>query len=268
MNLSAPKSAPSLKFETAEVSETSVQTSTQRPCPKPRLSLTRLLRRPTEYVQMMNGEFSEWAYNEERAIVFKGKWREDVYKVSSSHPLDLEIGTGNGYHFAHLAAGKPERSVLGIEIKYKPLVQSIRRALNRGCRNSRILRYDAARLEDLFVPGELNDVYIHHPDPWPKKRHWKHRLIQSDFLELLHRLQRPGSIVDFKTDSADYFEWAMERFRASSYEIIRETRDLHASEWKDENFVTHFESIFLARKLPIHYARLLSGAVRATALSY
>lgn len=224
---------------------------------RPRFALTRDLKRPTEYVTMLNGEFAEWAFNEEKAPQFKGQWRKEVYKVGEDHPLDLEIGTGNGYHFAHLAAKKPERCLLGIEIKFKPLIQSIRRALRAGAKNARIMRYDASLLEELFAPGELNDVYIHHPDPWPKKRQWKHRLIQTEFLDAVHGLQRPGSIIDFKTDSEDYYDWAIELFRLSKYEIVRETRDLHRSEWKDENFVTHFESIFLSKGQSIYYARLL-----------
>jgi tRNA (guanine-N7-)-methyltransferase len=225
--------------------------------PRPRMALTRDLRHPTEYVRLMNEDLSQWAFNEERAVKMVGKWRAEVLKTSAAHPLDLEIGTGNGYHFAHLAKSNPERSLVGIEIKFKPLIQSIKRALRVSNGNARIVRYDANRLEDLFAVGELNNVYIHHPDPWLKKRQWKHRLIQPDFLDILFGLMRPGSYMDFKTDSADYFEWAAERFHGSKFRVVRETRDLHKSEWASENFVTHFESIFLAQGLPIHYARLV-----------
>ena len=228
---------------------------------RPRMALTRDLRRPTEYVTMMNGEFSDWAFNEERGPLMKGKWRSEAFKVADEHPLDLEIGTGNGYHFAHLAQKNPDRALVGIELKFKPLVQSIRRAVRAGSTNARIARYDACRLEALFAEGELNDVYIHHPDPWLKKRQWKHRLIQTEFLDILYGLMRPGSIVDFKTDSADYFEWAVERFKTSKFTMTRETWDLHKSEWAGENFVTHFETIFLKKGQPIHYARLVKPAL-------
>lgn len=224
---------------------------------RPRLKLTRDLLKPTEYVRLLNGEFSQWAFNEERALELKGRWRQAVYQAGEGAPVDLEIGTGNGYHFAHLATKSPERGLLGIELKFKPLIQSIRRALKAGAENARIARYDAAQIGDLFDEGELNNVYIHFPDPWPKERQWKHRLIQDDFLIMLHKLMRPGTFVDFKTDSLDYFEWAMERFRKSPFELTRETRDLHHSEWKDENFVTHFERIFLNQGVKINYARLV-----------
>ncbi|MGA2871638.1 MAG: hypothetical protein ABSF34_21060, partial [Verrucomicrobiota bacterium] len=107
-----------------------------------RMARTRDLRRPTEYVRLMNEDFSRWALNEERAPEFRGRWRGEVFGVSENHAVDLEIGTGNGYHFAHLAKTCPDRALLGIEIKFKPLIQSIRRALREGSENARILRYD------------------------------------------------------------------------------------------------------------------------------
>lgn len=223
---------------------------------KARISLTRNLPNPNDYVKMMDGEFASWAFNEERAPGFRGRWRAEVFGVDSSHPLDLEIGTGNGYFFAHRANTRSDRALVGIELKFKPLIQSIRRAIKDGAKNVRIVRYDAWAVEELFESGELNDVFIHFPDPWEKKRQWKHRLIDDEFVTLLHGLQRPGSILDFKTDSLDYFEWAMERFRCSPYKIIAETRDLHASEWATTNFVTHFESLWTSKGIKINYARL------------
>jgi tRNA (guanine-N7-)-methyltransferase len=223
---------------------------------RPRMALTKNLRRPTEYVQQLNGEFSKWAFNEEIALTFKGDWRAKAFSVDADHPLDLEIGTGNGYHFAHLARKNPHRVLVGLELKFKPLIQTIRRALRAGAENARIARYDASHLEDLFAVGELNNVYIHHPDPWPRERQWKHRLIQSNFLIELYRLMKPGTFVDFKTDSRDYFEWSIRKFKTSPFDVTRESWDLHKSEWQSENFVTHFETIFLSKGQPIHYARL------------
>lgn len=223
---------------------------------RPRLAPTKGLPNPTEYVKALEGEFSNVAFNEERAVALKGRWRSDAFRVSPDHPLDLEIGTGNGFHFANYAVKHPERAFLGIEVKFKPLIQSIRRAVNAGAKNCAIARYDAYLLQNLFEVNELNNVFIHFPDPWSKKRQWKHRLIQTEFLELLYTLMRPGSALEFKTDNLDYFEWAAERFHASPFKVTRETRDLHASEWASQNFVTHFESLFLSQGMKINYARL------------
>lgn len=211
---------------------------------------------PTYYVAAMTGEFRNWCFTEEEAPALKGEWREQAFKLDSSQPLDLEIGTGNGYHFAHHAAKFSDRSLIGIELKYKPLIQAIRRAVNSCCENARILRYNARQLTDLFGPEELNTVYIHFPDPWVKKKQWKHRLIQDEFLEGLYNLQRPGSLLEFKTDNRDYFDWAFEKFKNSKYETIGYSYDLHKSEFAEQNFVTGFENIFLRQGLKINYILL------------
>ncbi len=217
---------------------------------------------PNIYVDKLYQEFKDIAFDEKEALGLLGKWREKGFLKLPSQacgllPLDLEIGTGNGNHFAYLAKKNPQRLLVGVELKFKPLVQSIRRALKAGCQNVCITRFDANLLAQIFAPNEINDVYIHHPDPWPRRRDWKHRLIQHRFLNELFELQKPGSFVDFKTDSLEYFDWAEEMISQSRYQVIRTTRDLHQSDWTKENFITQFEKIFLNKSQPIYYSRLL-----------
>ena len=220
-----------------------------------RVSKSRDLPKPNIYVQALLGEFSPWAFDEERAPEYKGKWREE-FGLEPGQPLDLEIGTGNGFHFAWRAKENADRALVGIELKYKPLIQSIRRARANESENCRMVRYNARLINELFAEGELNDIFIHHPDPWLKKSQRKHRLIQADFLELMFALQKPGGEVEFKTDSEEYFDWALPLFDDSPYEILGSTRDLHNSEYASQNFVTQFESLFLRKGQPIYYARL------------
>lgn len=208
------------------------------------------------YVELMYTEYKNWSYDE-KASENKGLWRSNVFKCGLEVPLDLEIGTGNGTHFAQLSEKHPDRMLVGLELKFKTLVQSIRRSLRAGCTNARMARYRAEGIRELFADGELNDVYIHFPDPWPKKRHNKNRLIQAPFLENLFRVMKSGSFVEFKTDDYPYFQWAMWYFARSPFVIQFFTEDLHNSSRKDKNFVTHFESLFLKKQQPIFYCRLL-----------
>jgi tRNA (guanine-N7-)-methyltransferase len=219
-----------------------------------RVSRTKAMPSPNEYVLGLLGEYSQWSYDEERAPKFRGVWRTEAFGVNENVPMDIEIGTGNGLHFAHHAIKYPERCLLGLELRYKPLIQSVRRALRGGRENMRIARYNAALLNDLFIPGEVNDVYIFFPDPWTKKRQQKHRLIQDEFLVELHKRQRPGSKLIFKTDSRDYFDWSLTRFQRSPYKMLGHTYDLHNSEFAETNFVTQFENIFIRQGLQIGYA--------------
>lgn len=219
-----------------------------------RLARTKTIPVPNEYILAVHGEYADWCFDEERTPELKGLWRKEAFRAPETAPLDLEIGTGNGLHFAHHAIQNPDRLLLGIELKYKPLIQSIRRARRAGMTNARIARYNAYMIQNMFAPGELNDVFIFFPDPWEKLRQQKHRLIQDEFLTHLFEAQRPGARLIFKTDSQDYFQWALTRFQRSPYKVLGHTDDLHKSPFAEGNFITQFENIFIRQGLKIGYA--------------
>jgi tRNA (guanine-N7-)-methyltransferase len=224
---------------------------------RPKINLTRTLPVPNAYTTALDGEYSHVAFNEERAPLNKGKWRSDVFKVAETIPMDLEIGTGAGHHFAHYTHKHPGRLIVGLELKYKPLIQSIRRAIFGGHKNAAIARYHAFNIDELFVEGELNNVFIHFPDPWTSPKKPKNRVVNVRILDELYKMQKPGSYIDFKTDSRVYFLWALEEIKQSKYKVVRETLNLHQSEWQSENFMTGFEKIFTKQGIEINYIRLL-----------
>ena len=138
---------------------TKLETGLEVRSPRPQINLTRELPKPNAYAIAMDQEYKEIAFNEERAPVNKGVWRETVFKVTSERPLDVEIGTGAGHHFAYHAKKYPERCLVGLEIKYKPLIQTIRRAKNGGGVHNAVCRYHAFNLDQLFGDNEVNNVY-------------------------------------------------------------------------------------------------------------
>jgi tRNA (guanine-N7-)-methyltransferase len=223
---------------------------------KYRLCRTSDLEAPNHYVQMLHGEYANWAFDQEEAETFKGRWRSEVFGINDEDPVDLEIGTGNGFYFSYYTQEHPERNLVGLEIKYKPLIQSIRRARKAGSENGRMVRYHASDLERLFEEKELNNVFLQFPDPWPKKRHAKNRLLQMGFLKKLHRLQRDGSFFEFKTDNEAYFEQGLSLIDGSPYELELISRDLHNEEWADKNYLTHFEKLWTSKGLKTHYIKL------------
>lgn len=220
------------------------------------LSLTRTIPKPTEYIIAIDNECKDFAFNEERAPHHRGVWREQVFQVPTEHPVDLEIGTGNGNHFAHHSKSNPNRCLVGLEIKYKPLIQSIRKVLNFGMKNARICRFLSHNVDQLFVPHELNNVFIHFPDPWERPSKFKNRIVQKNFLDIIYDLQRPGSFLEFKTDSRSYYLWARKQIAETKYQVEFETLDLHKSERAATNFITTFEKIFIRQNVPINYILL------------
>jgi tRNA (guanine-N7-)-methyltransferase len=223
---------------------------------RPQINLTRELKYHNLYTEAMDGEYRDYSFNEERAPLNRGKWRSEIFKSAQDTPMDLEIGTGNGTHFQHHTLKHPERCVVGIELKYKPLIQTIRGCLRKGATNARICRYHAMNVDLMFEPNELNNIYIHFPDPWVSPRKPKNRFVNARVLDWLYELQRPGSYLDFKTDSREYYLWSMEQIRTSKYKIVFETTNLHESEMVKENFVTQFEKIFMRQGIEINFVRL------------
>ena len=125
--------------------------------------------------------------------------------------------------------------------------------------NGRGLRYNAALLELLFKPLELNNIYIHFPDPWPKKRQQKHRLLTESFAEKSYQLQRPGSFLEIKTDNQAYLQEAKPLFKKAGYLLRKYTQDLHEGSEKNQEFfqnLSQFELLFVKKHIPIGFLKL------------
>ncbi len=224
---------------------------------RPRLCSTKDLKFQNEYTLALNGDLSAFAFCEIRAPLQKGFWREKVFCSAPDSFVDLEIGTGNGTYFAHRSQQEPLRNLVGVEVKYKPLIQTIRRALRNNSSNARVCRFDAFLLSQVFEKAEVDDVFIHFPDPWVSPRKPRNRVFQAKNLDWLNEIQRPQGKIYFKTDSEEYFDWALEEVKNSPYQISFLTRDLHQSERAANNFVTQFENIFLKKGQPIFAMELI-----------
>ena len=122
-------------------------------------------------------------------------------------PVVLEIGFGNGEALLAMAAARPGTDYLGIEV-HRPGIGRLLLGLEaQGLSNVRVLEGDAAELLARRLPGaSLDAVHIFFPDPWPKKRHHKRRLVQPAFVELLRTRLKPGGRLHLATDWRDYAE--------------------------------------------------------------
>ncbi len=120
-------------------------------------------------------------------------------------PLMLEIGCGMGETTAAIAAATPGTDFIGVEVYPAGVGALLRRIEEAGLKNLRVIEHDAVEvLRDMIAPASLAGVHIFFPDPWPKKRHHKRRLIQPAFVSLLASRLTPGGYLHCATDWAPY----------------------------------------------------------------
>lgn len=126
---------------------------------------------------------------------------------SRSAHRTLEIGFGNGESLVSLAAEHPERDFLGIEVHRPGVGHLLLRIEELGLRNLRVVCRDAVEvLQHCIAEASLDEVLLYFPDPWPKKRHHKRRIVQPDFVGLVTGRLRPGGVFRMATDWQPYAE--------------------------------------------------------------
>lgn len=138
----------------------------------------------------------------------------------------LEIGFGGGEHMAAQAARRPDVLILGAEPFVNGVASALRHIEAGGLTNIRLLAGDARDLMAFLPDASLGKVFILFPDPWPKARHVKRRLIQPAFVAEAARLMKPGAQLRFATDWADYADQALTVFgRSRNFRWLAESAD-------------------------------------------
>lgn len=166
-----------------------------------------------------------------------------------SNRVEMEIGAGRGDFLTGYCEANPDINLLAVERKLNYLKRGITKTRQRHLQNVRFLNVEVQHFVDEYLPGDcLQAVHIYFPDPWPKKRHLKRRIVQPKFIELLAKKILPGGALHLRTDHAHYFDHMMEVMGAQAYFSPVETPTA-VSVHK-----TGFETRFVAQGLPIYYA--------------
>jgi len=142
----------------------------------------------------------------------------------------LEIGFGAGEHLAWQATRHPRAGLVGAEPFINGVAKLLLRVEQDGLENVRVHFGDARPLLEATPAGALSKVFVLHPDPWPKKRHWKRRIISPWFFQEAARVLRPGGELRVASDIADYVCWTLMHARAAiDFEWTART----AADWKE-----------------------------------
>jgi len=144
----------------------------------------------------------------------------------------LEIGFGGGESLIAQAQMQPTTGFLGVEPFSNGMGKALAAIESGGLRNIRLHFEDAVNLIAWLPQASLNRIDLIHPDPWPKRRHWKRRFVQDEMIARLARILRAGGEFRFVTDIADYAAWTLQRFvRSAQFEWTARCADDWRKPW-------------------------------------
>lgn len=134
-------------------------------------------------------------------------WCYPAAPQASDGRVILEVGPGRGDFLFHLAQQHPQSLVCGIELMHERFEKLMRRRDRQQLENIWLIQGDARRvLPEIFAEG-VHEIHIHFSDPWPKRKHFKNRLMQKPFIEACAKVLLPGGHLYFTTDWPEYSEW-------------------------------------------------------------
>ncbi len=185
-------------------------------------------------------------------FAFPGWDHPEVF--GNDKPVKIEYCSGNGKWIAERAAAEPEVNWVAVEKRLVRLRKVWAKMKNRGLCNLFSICGEALDATKRFLPtATVDEVYINFPDPWPKKKHAKYRLIQAPFLDELSRILKNGGTVSLVTDDADYSEQIIEVFSGHScFESCYET-PFYRNERDDYGSTSYFEDLWRSKGKDIRY---------------
>ena len=198
---------------------------------------------------LANDDTEQWA----------SRWREKLGAPNNT-PLHVEIGCNAGHVIRAWAALDKHSLFIGVDWKYKQVFRGHEKGQIAGLTNLAFLRTKAERFAHVFGLEELTSLSVFFPDPWPKKRHHKHRYLTAPWIDAAWDRIAPGGMLHIKTDHREYFDqivaaaaqtrWQVEHLSYNLHEHHPDPRSLQIPD------VTLFEKLFIADGLPVHSLKL------------
>ncbi len=168
----------------------------------------------------MTGEFVPGNY-------FQKPAKEEILRAGRA--LEVDLGCGDGSFLMGMAEHFPERDFLGVERLLGRVRKVCKKVTRRGLDNARVLRLESRYFIEWLCPEEsITRLHLLCPDPWPKVRHHRRRLVQVEFLEAVRRALVPGGEFLFMTDHEEYFHWVEEK--------VAEFGKFERLEWVEDSF--------------------------------
>lgn len=173
---------------------------------------------------------------------------EEIF--GNSNPVMLEIGSGKGRFAREFAKANPDVNLIAIEKSKNVMVDACEHAIKEDIPNLRFLATGAEYLERYFPKGSVERIYLNFSCPYPKKSYANRRLTNRRFLEIYDKILKPHGEIHQKTDNTMLFDYSIEEFTESGYNLKNVTRDLHNSGFEG-NIMTEYEEKFSSLGKPI-----------------
>lgn len=189
-------------------------------------------------------------------VDLKGRWNQVHFK--NDRFITLELACGGGEYTVGLAQRFPERNFIGVDIKGNRLWKGAKDALDENIANAAFLRTRIEIIDHFFAPGEVDEIWITFPDPFPRPSKVNRRLTSAFFHEKYRQILRPGGLVHLKHDDPDFYQFTIDTIAADPRcRLLYSNDDIYASEliYPELAIQTLYETAHLAEGKKIRYVR-------------
>jgi tRNA (guanine-N7-)-methyltransferase len=189
-----------------------------------------------------------------REVAFLGRWKEACF--GNDRPLILELACGRGEYSLALAKRYPDRNFLGIDVKGARIWKGASNALEGELDNVAFLRIRIEQITNFIGPGEVDEIWITFPDPFPRKSKANRRLPGPRFFDDYRKILRPGGLVHLKTDDPGLYEFTLKGIQNDpGAKVLAHSADIYAAALPhpDLDIQTYYEKMHLEAGKTIKY---------------
>lgn len=181
----------------------------------------------------------------------------------NSNPVKIEFCSGNGQWIAQRAAADPSANWVAVEMKFGRTRKIWAKIKNLELENLFVVNGEAEQASQLYFPkNSVHEIFINFPDPWPKRRHERHRLVKPAFVIAMAELLTENGTVTIVTDDASYSEWTLNIFKNSPLFVCNLPSPYYTTNWPDYGH-SYFEALWREKGRTIRYHHFQKATNRA-----
>lgn len=173
----------------------------------------------------------------------------------NDHPVELEIGCGKGGFIIEKAKRNPNVNYIALEKMSNVILTPLEKTREEGLSNLKYLNIRAECLPCYIPERSLSKIYLNFSTPLPKLGYASQRLTHRNFLNMYKKLLKKGGEIAQKTDNRDFFEFSLQEYAQTGYEIREANFNLHEHGNPEDNVVTEYERKWIEQGLPIHFVK-------------